>query len=57
MILHAGIIAPLMFFFATARIRRKLARGGATGAADIRIDRVIAHIQQLTLAQLEGRFA
>jgi AcrR family transcriptional regulator len=57
LVLHAGIIAPLMFFFATGRVRRKLARGGATGAADISTDEVIAHIQQLTLAQLEGKLA
>src|SRR5262245_9991579 len=57
MVLQGGIIAPLMFFFATARIRGKLARGGATGVADIKTGEVIAHIQQLALAQLEGRLA
>jgi len=55
LILQGAIIAPLMFFFATARVRRKLARGGATGAADISTSQIIAHIQQLALAQLEGR--
>jgi TetR/AcrR family transcriptional regulator len=57
LVLHGGIIAPLMFFFATARVRRKLAGGGAAGAADISTGEVIAHIQQITLAQLEGTFA
>src|SRR5690349_19899214 len=55
LILQGGIVAPLMFFFATTRVRRKLARGGATRAADIPTGEVIAHIQQLALAQLEGR--
>ena len=57
MVFQGGVIAPLMFFFATARLRRKLARGGATGAADISTADVIAHIQQLALAQLEGKLA
>ena len=56
-VFQGGIIAPLMFFFATARLRRKLARGGATGAADISTGEVIALIQQLALAQLEGKLA
>jgi AcrR family transcriptional regulator len=57
LVFQAGVIAPLIFFFATARVRRKLARGGATGAADIATADVIAHIQQLALAQLEGKLA
>jgi AcrR family transcriptional regulator len=55
LVLHGGIVAPLMFFFATARIRRRFDRGGATGAAGLSADEVIAHIQQLALVQLEGR--
>jgi AcrR family transcriptional regulator len=54
LVLHGGIVAPLMFFFATTRLRRKLARGGAAGAADVTTAQVIAHTQQLALAQLEG---
>ena len=57
LMLHGGIIAPLMFFFATAGVRRKLERGGAVGAASIQTGDVIAHIQQLALAELEGRLA
>lgn len=55
LMLHGGIIAPLMFFFATARIRRKLDRGAAPGMAAISTGEVVAHIQQLALAQLEGK--
>ena len=57
LIFQGGIIAPLMFFFATARLRDRLARGGATGATDIPSGEIIAHIQQLALAQLEGKLA
>ena len=55
MVFQGGIIAPLMFFFATTGLRRRLARGGATGAADISTGEVVAHLQQLALAQLEGK--
>jgi AcrR family transcriptional regulator len=55
MMLHGGIVAPLMFFFATARVRRKLDRRGALGSASMSTGDVVAHIQQLALAQLEGR--
>jgi len=55
LVFQGGVIAPLMFFFATTRVRRRLARGGATGAADISADEVVAHLQRLALAQLEGK--
>ena len=54
-ILHGSIVAPLMFFFATARVREKMARGGADGVASVPRDAVVTYIQQLALAQLEGR--
>jgi TetR/AcrR family transcriptional regulator len=54
-VLHGGIIAPLMFFLATARVRRRLDRGARLGAAAISTGDVVTHIQQLALAQLEGR--
>ncbi len=57
MLVHGGIIAPLMFFLATARVRKKMQRAGAAGVADIPRELVVSHIQRLTLAQLEGRIA
>jgi AcrR family transcriptional regulator len=57
MLVQGGIIAPLMFFLATARVRKKMQRAGATGIADIPQDLVVAHIQRVTLAILEGRIA
>jgi TetR/AcrR family transcriptional regulator len=56
-LVQGGIIAPLMFFLATARVRRKIERAGAKGVSTISTDLVVAHIQRLTLAQLEGRIA
>ncbi len=56
-LVQGGIIAPLMFFLATERLRRKMQRAGAAGAAELPRDQVVAHIQRLTLALLEGRIA
>jgi len=55
LMLQASIIAPLMFFSATAQVRRKLGRHGAFAGAAMSPAAVVAHIQQLALAQLEGR--
>ena len=55
LLVQGGIIAPLMFFLATAPLREKIARAGVEGATAISRDLVVAHIQRLTLAQLEGK--
>jgi AcrR family transcriptional regulator len=55
LIIQAGIIAPLMFFLASSRLREKIARSGAAAATSISREAVVAHIQRLTLAQLEGK--
>jgi len=55
LIIQAGIIAPLMFFLASSRLREKIARSGTAAATSISREAVVAHIQRLTLAQLEGK--
>ena len=55
LLVQGGIIAPLMFFLATAPLRRKLARAGISGVSAVSRDMVVAQIQRLTLAQLEGK--
>ncbi len=57
LLVQGGIIAPLMFFLATAPLRQKIAKAGVGGVAAISRDMVVAHIQRLTLAQLEGKIA
>jgi AcrR family transcriptional regulator len=57
LVIHASIVAPLMFFFATIRLRQKIDRIGALGASKISRDEVVTHIQRVTLAVLEGRIA
>jgi AcrR family transcriptional regulator len=57
LLVQGGIIAPLMFFLATAPLRRKIAKAGVKGVDAISRDTVVAHIQLLTLAQLEGKIS
>jgi TetR/AcrR family transcriptional regulator len=52
---QAGIIAPLMVFFATSRMREKIARLTRADVSGVSREAVVAHIQRVTLAQLEGR--
>ena len=55
LLVQGGIIAPLMFFLATAPLRRKIGRVAIPGVPAVSRDMVVAHIQRLTLAQLEGK--
>src|SRR6188768_3850343 len=57
LLVQGGIIAPLMFFLATAPLRQKMARSGAGPLPPISRDMVVSHIQRLTLAQLEGKIS
>jgi TetR/AcrR family transcriptional regulator len=55
LLVHAGIVAPLLLFFASAPIRQRLTKAGVAAAAQIRRDAVIAHVQGVALATLEGK--
>jgi TetR/AcrR family transcriptional regulator len=57
LLVQGGIIAPLMFFLATAPLREKIARASTHPLPVISRDTVVAHIQHLTLAQLEGKIS
>jgi len=54
LLVHAGIIAPLLLFFASAGVRQRLEEKGIKGSARMRRDDVVAHIQRATLGILEG---
>src|SRR3954463_4648105 len=56
LLLQAGIIAPLMFFFAMGRLRQKIERAGAgrSGLSNLSRQAIVDHLQRVTLAQLEG---
>ncbi len=55
LVVQSGIIAPLMFFLASAPLRQKMARAGTIPGPTLTRDFVVAHIQRITLAQLEGK--
>jgi hypothetical protein len=55
LLLHAGIIGPLLLYFASGGLRLRVDSAGVTGAAAIGRDEVIAHIQRVALATLQGR--
>ncbi len=51
-LVHSGIIGPIMLFFATTRLRARLQRAGVAGAADVTRDALVAHVQSVTLGAL-----
>lgn len=57
LLVHAGIVAPLLLIFASDPLRGRLQKAGVAGAAAIRHDEVISHIQGIALATLEGRIS
>ena len=54
LLIHAGIVAPLLLFFASDCLRQRLQKGGIP-TAGITHDEVIAHVQRIALGTLEGR--
>jgi TetR/AcrR family transcriptional regulator len=57
LLVHAGVVGPLLLYFASAQLRRRLERAGVAGAAMVSRDEVVAHVQRLALMALEGRTA
>jgi AcrR family transcriptional regulator len=57
LLVHAGVVGPLLLFFASAQLRRRLERAGVLGAGMVSRDEVVAHVQRLALMALEGRTA
>jgi AcrR family transcriptional regulator len=55
LLVHAGIVGPLIFFLATAGLRRKLEQAGVEEVRGLDKERLIAHVERMTLAVLEGR--
>jgi TetR/AcrR family transcriptional regulator len=57
LLVHAGIIGPLLLYFASGQLRGRLERAGLSGAAHVSRDEVVAHVQRIALMALEGRTA
>src|SRR3954465_2370858 len=49
LLVHAGVVGPLLLYFASAQLRRRLGRSGVPGAAMVSRDEVVAHVQRLAL--------
>ena len=57
MLVHVGLIGPLLLFFASTPLRARLSRAGVRGAAELNRDQVVGHIQKVTLGVLRGMTA
>jgi len=55
LLVHAGIVAPLLMFLASAGFRARLEQVGVKGAAAIELPQVVDHLQRVALGVLEGR--
>lgn len=55
LLVHAGIVGPVLLFFASDGIRRRVARTGVRGAVTVTRHEVVAHVQRVALGLLEGR--
>jgi TetR/AcrR family transcriptional regulator len=53
LLVHGGIVAPLLLFFASERLRKRIVRAGVRNVAAISSDEVVAHVQQVALAMVE----
>ena len=55
LLVHAGIVGPLLLYYASGELRKRLARAGVARADGYGPDEVIAHVQRVALGTLEGR--
>jgi len=54
LLVHGGIVAPLLLFFASRPLRERIARAGIADAARFERADVVGHIQRVTLEVLRG---
>ena len=55
LLLHGSIVGPLLLFFASSGVRRRLQRAGLAAATQFTRDDVVAHVQRVTIGLVEGR--
>jgi AcrR family transcriptional regulator len=55
LLVHAGIVAPLLLFFASAPLRARMAEVGLSATPFHDRNAVVAHIESVTLGILQGR--
>lgn len=54
-LVHSGIVGPLLLYFATAEVRKRVTPRGAVKTLALDRSVVVAHVQRLALATLEER--
>ena len=54
LLVHAGIIGPILLFFASGSLRGRLEQAGVPGIATVSREDVVAHVQRVALIALEG---
>jgi TetR/AcrR family transcriptional regulator len=52
LLVHAGVVGPLLLYFASAPLRRRLEHAGVAGVAMVSRDEVVAHVQSMALLAL-----
>jgi TetR/AcrR family transcriptional regulator len=57
LLLHGGIVAPLLLFFASERLRTRIVRAGLRDVPAITSAEVVAHVQGVALAMVEDSTA
>ena len=55
LVVHAGIVAPIMLFFASAGLRSRLEQAGIAGVSQVTRDTLVSNVQAVTLGLLKGR--
>jgi hypothetical protein len=55
LLVHGSIVGPLLLFFASGGVRQKLQKAGLAAVAQFTRADVVAHVQRVTLALVEGR--
>ncbi len=55
LLVHGGIVGPILLFFASAPLRARIERSLPRDAARIGAEDVVAHVHRLTLAVLSGK--
>ena len=54
LLLHGGIVGPLLLFFAGGPLRLRLERAGIAGASGLTREDVVAYVQRVSLGVLRG---
>ena len=57
LLVHAGIVGPILLYYASGGLRLRMTRAGVTGATGFTRDEVVDHVQRVALGTLQGRMS